>query len=67
MNFLLQFSIFPFNSVASHQAVNKMTEYNLATVFAPTLVATPPHQLTDMSQEIHMLQSMIKFCKTVFP
>jgi hypothetical protein len=43
-----------------------MTEYNLATVFAPTLIATPPHQLTDMSQEIHMLQTMIKFCTTIF-
>lgn len=58
--------MFPFHSVAAHQQANKMTEYNLATVFAPTLVATPPHQLTDMSQEIHMLSMMIKFCQPIF-
>ncbi|KAL7033688.1 hypothetical protein ACKWTF_007679 [Chironomus riparius] len=54
------------NRVAAHQAVNKMTEHNLATVFAPTLIATPPHQLTDMSQEIFILTNMIKHCQTIF-
>lgn len=55
-----------FYRVASHQAVNKMTEYNLATIFAPTLIATPPHQLTDMSQEIFVLTNLIKHCQSIF-
>lgn len=57
---------FSLDRVAAEQSTNKMTEYNLATVFAPTLVATPPQQLTDLSREIHMLSMMIKFSKTVF-
>lgn len=51
--------------IASHHAVNKMTEHNLATVFAPTLIATPP-QLTDLSQEIFMLSSLIAHCQAVY-
>ncbi|XP_070504525.1 beta-chimaerin [Chironomus tepperi] len=62
----LKYIITHLNKVASHQAVNKMTEHNLATVFAPTLIATPPHQLTDMSQEIFILTNMIKHCQTIF-
>ncbi|XP_059621724.1 beta-chimaerin [Phlebotomus argentipes] len=53
------------NRVASHQSVNKMTEYNLATVFAPTLIATP-HHLTDLSQEIFMLSLLIGDCHKIF-
>ncbi|GAB0100681.1 Chimaerin [Sergentomyia squamirostris] len=53
------------NRVASHQNINKMTEYNLATVFAPTLIATP-HHLTDLSQEIFMLSFLISNCHKVF-
>lgn len=51
--------------VSSHHAVNKMTEHNIATVFAPTLIATPPH-LTDLSQEIFALTSLIAHCQAVF-
>lgn len=51
--------------VSSHHAVNKMTEHNIATVFAPTLIATPPH-LTDLSQEIFALTSLIMHCQAVF-
>ncbi|RYY87725.1 hypothetical protein EON63_03635, partial [archaeon] len=44
--------------VSSHYAVNKMNEHNIATVFAPTLIATPLH-MTDLSQEIFALASLI--------
>lgn len=53
------------NRIASHHAMNKMNESNLATVFAPTLIATPQH-LTDLSQEINMLTALITHCQTVF-
>ncbi|XP_062562654.1 rho GTPase-activating protein 29 isoform X2 [Armigeres subalbatus] len=53
------------NRIASHHAINKMNESNIATVFAPTLIATPQH-LTDLSQEINMLTSLITHCHTVF-
>lgn len=61
----LKYIIEHLHRVASHHAVNKMTEHNLATVFAPTLIATPPY-LTDLSQEIFMLSSLITHCQTVF-
>lgn len=53
------------NRIASHHAINKMNDSNLATVFAPTLIATPQH-MTDLSHEINMLTSLIKHCHTVF-
>ncbi|XP_055638603.1 N-chimaerin [Toxorhynchites rutilus septentrionalis] len=53
------------NRVASYHAINKMNESNLATVFAPTLIATPQH-MTDLSQEINMLTSMITNCNAIF-
>ncbi|XP_055303296.1 beta-chimaerin [Sitodiplosis mosellana] len=61
----LKFVIEHLNRVSSHHAVNKMTEHNIATVFAPTLIATPPH-LTDLSQEIFVLTSLITHCQAVF-
>lgn len=51
--------------MASHYAVNKMNEHNLATVFAPTLIATPQH-MTNLTEEIFMLSSLITHCKTIF-
>lgn len=51
--------------VASHYAVNKMNEHNLATVFAPTLIATPQH-MTNLSEEIFMLSAMITHCQSIF-
>lgn len=65
VNHLNLISLFLLFSVASHHAVNKMTEHNIATVFAPTLIATPPH-LTDLSQEIFALTSLITHCNEVF-
>lgn len=61
----LKFVVEHLNRVASHYAVNKMNEHNLATVFAPTLIATPQH-LTDLSQEIFMLSTLITNCQSVF-
>jgi hypothetical protein len=44
-----------------------MSEYNLATVFAPTLIGsggTNIQNLTDMSQEIHILTVLItNYCE----
>lgn len=54
-----------FIRIASHHAVNKMTEHNIATVFAPTILYTPPH-LTDLSQEIFALTNLITHCQSVF-
>ncbi|XP_058455340.1 beta-chimaerin [Malaya genurostris] len=53
------------NRIASHHEINKMNESNLATVFAPTLMATP-HYMTDLSQEINMLTALIKHCNSIF-
>lgn len=53
------------NRISSHHAINKMNEQNLATVFAPTLIETPPH-MTDLSQEIIMLTALITHCHAVF-
>uniref|UniRef100_A0A182Q834 Chimaerin n=1 Tax=Anopheles farauti TaxID=69004 RepID=A0A182Q834_9DIPT len=53
------------NRIASDHAMNKMNEHNLATVFAPTLIATPQH-MTDLSQEISMLAALISHCHTIF-
>ncbi|KAL9880956.1 beta-chimaerin [Glossina fuscipes] len=51
--------------VASHYAANKMNEHNLATVFAPTLIATPQH-LTNLTEEIFMLSCLITNCSHIF-
>ena len=61
----LKYIIEHLTRVASHHAINKMTEHNLATVFAPTLIAIPQH-LTDLSQEIFMLTSLITNCQAIF-
>lgn len=54
----LKFIIQHLKRVTDHQAINKMTPHNLATVFAPSLIESPP-QLTDLSQEIALLTFMI--------
>nr|NP_727007.1 Rho GTPase activating protein at 5A, isoform A [Drosophila melanogaster]AAF46047.1 Rho GTPase activating protein at 5A, isoform A [Drosophila melanogaster] len=61
----LQYMLEHLKRVASHYAVNKMNEHNLATVFAPTLIATPQH-MTNLTEEIFMLSSLITHCKTIF-
>lgn len=61
----LKYMIEHLNKIAGHQDMNKMTEHNLGTVFAPTLVAFPPG-LTDLSQEIFMLSFLIRNYKEIF-
>ncbi|ALC48496.1 RhoGAP5A, partial [Drosophila busckii] len=61
----LQYMLVHLKRVASHYAVNKMNEHNLATVFAPTLIATPQH-LTNLTEEIFMLSSLITNCESIF-
>ncbi|XP_005188297.1 N-chimaerin [Musca domestica] len=61
----LKFMMEHLKRVASHYAVNKMNEHNLATVFAPTLIATPQH-LTNLTEEIFMLSSLITHCALIF-
>ncbi|EDW25263.1 GL16220, partial [Drosophila persimilis] len=61
----LQYMLEHLKRVASHYAVNKMNEHNLATVFAPTLIATPQH-MTNLTEEIFMLSSLITHCKIIF-
>ncbi|KAH8387155.1 hypothetical protein KR093_005065, partial [Drosophila rubida] len=61
----LQYMLEHLKRVASHYAVNKMNEHNLATVFAPTLIATPQH-MTNLTEEIFMLSSLISHCETIF-
>ncbi|XP_075154955.1 rho GTPase activating protein at 5A [Haematobia irritans] len=61
----LKFMMEHLKRVASHYAVNKMNEHNLATVFAPTLIATPQH-LTNLTEEIFMLSFLITHCSSIF-
>ncbi|KAM7346707.1 rho GTPase activating protein at 5A [Cochliomyia hominivorax] len=61
----LKFMMEHLKRVASHFAVNKMNEHNLATVFAPTLIATPQH-LTNLTEDIFMLSSLISNCSLIF-
>ncbi|KAH8416401.1 hypothetical protein KR222_001581, partial [Zaprionus bogoriensis] len=61
----LQYMLEHLKRVASHYAVNKMNEHNLATVFAPTLIATPQH-MTNLTEEIFMLSSLITHCELIF-
>ncbi|XP_017871240.1 PREDICTED: N-chimaerin isoform X1 [Drosophila arizonae] len=61
----LQYMLEHLKRVASHYAVNKMNEHNLATVFAPTLIATPQH-MTNLTEEIFMLSSLITHCEKIF-
>lgn len=51
--------------VSQMAAVNKMGAHNLSTVFAPTLVATPP-AVTDLACEIRALQALIEYCPLIY-
>lgn len=42
-----------------------MTAHNLSTVFAPTLIAIT-NQVTNLTQEILILELMITFCNDIF-
>ncbi|KAM7537804.1 hypothetical protein Aperf_G00000059929 [Anoplocephala perfoliata] len=56
--------------VASRQAVNRMTAYNLALVFAPNLIQssedTPELFMADSKFKIWLLETIIKYHKWVF-
>ncbi|CAG4932391.1 unnamed protein product [Colias eurytheme] len=61
----LQYMVQHLHRVAQHAEVNKMSPHNLSTVFAPTLVATPP-AITDLSFEIRALQALIEYCPQIY-
>ncbi|XP_063708308.1 beta-chimaerin [Culicoides brevitarsis] len=61
----LKYMIEHLQKVAEYQEVNKMSEHNLGTVFAPTLIAFPSG-MTDLSQEIFLLSFLIRNCKSIF-
>ncbi|VEL07913.1 unnamed protein product [Protopolystoma xenopodis] len=56
--------------VASRQAINKMTAYNLALVFAPNLVQpmedTPEQLMADTKFKIWLVETLIKYHDWVF-
>ncbi|XP_026467095.1 beta-chimaerin [Ctenocephalides felis] len=51
--------------VTTKSDINKMTAHNLSTVFAPTLIAIT-NQVTNLTQEILILELMITFCNDIF-
>lgn len=55
----LQYMVQHLYRVSEQAEVNKMSAHNLSTVFAPTLVATPP-AITDLAFEIRALQALIE-------
>ncbi|XP_050668227.1 beta-chimaerin isoform X2 [Leptidea sinapis] len=61
----LQYMVQHLYKVSQHAELNKMSAHNLSTVFAPTLVATPP-AITDLSFEIRALQAIIENCPQIY-
>ncbi|KAI8442044.1 hypothetical protein MSG28_005684 [Choristoneura fumiferana] len=61
----LQYMVQHLYRVTQMAAVNKMGAHNLSTVFAPTLVATPP-AVTDLACEIRALQALIEYCPLIY-
>ncbi|GBP00581.1 N-chimaerin [Eumeta japonica] len=61
----LQYMVQHLHRVSLQSEVNKMSAHNLSTVFAPTLVATPP-AITDLSFEIRALQALIEYCPQIY-
>ncbi|XP_075983372.1 rho GTPase activating protein at 5A [Anticarsia gemmatalis] len=61
----LQYMVQHLHRVAQLADVNKMSAHNLSTVFAPTLVATPP-AITDLAFEIRALQALIDNCPQIY-
>ncbi|CAH2093661.1 unnamed protein product [Euphydryas editha] len=61
----LQYMVQHLHRIAQHADVNKMSAHNLSTVFAPTLVATPP-AITDLAFEIRALQALIEYCPQIY-
>ncbi|XP_052738769.1 beta-chimaerin [Bicyclus anynana] len=61
----LQYMVQHLHRVSQQADVNKMSAHNLSTVFAPTLVATPP-AITDLAFEIRALQALIDYCPQIY-
>ncbi|CAK1590144.1 unnamed protein product [Parnassius mnemosyne] len=61
----LQYMVQHLHRVSQLAEVNKMSAHNLSTVFAPTLVATPP-AITDLAFEIRALQALIEYCPQIY-
>ncbi|XP_053617024.1 beta-chimaerin [Plodia interpunctella] len=61
----LQYMVQHLHKVSQYAEVNKMSAHNLSTVFAPTLVATPP-AITDLAFEIRALQALIEYCPQIY-
>ncbi|KAF9417389.1 hypothetical protein HW555_005486 [Spodoptera exigua] len=61
----LQYMVQHLHRVSQLADVNKMSAHNLSTVFAPTLVATPP-AITDLAFEIRALQILIEHCPQIY-
>ncbi|KAL4703520.1 hypothetical protein ACJJTC_018104 [Scirpophaga incertulas] len=61
----LQYMVQHLHRVSQQAEVNKMSAHNLSTVFAPTLVATPP-AITDLAFEIRALQALIEYCPQIY-
>ncbi|CAH0713672.1 unnamed protein product, partial [Brenthis ino] len=61
----LQYMVQHLHRVSQRADENKMSAHNLSTVFAPTLVATPP-AITDLAFEIRALQVLIEFCPQIY-
>lgn len=61
----LQYMMQHLHRVSQQAEVNKMSAHNLSTVFAPTLVATPP-AITDLAFEIRALQILIEHCPQIY-
>ncbi|XP_034827622.1 beta-chimaerin [Maniola hyperantus] len=61
----LQYMVQHLHRVSQQADVNKMSAHNLSTVFAPTLVATPP-AISDLAAEIRALQALIEHCPQIY-
>ncbi|XP_044740576.1 N-chimaerin [Chrysoperla carnea] len=76
----LQYLLEHLQRVSQHQAINKMSAHNLATVFAPTLIG-PPHMAAtgdnmaasqynngppDISSDIFLIELLITHCMKIF-
>lgn len=65
----LKFMIEHLHRVSLHSAINKMTPHNLATVFAPTLIAPSESVndfLPDMTSDILLIETLILHCEVIF-
>lgn len=67
----LQYLIEHLFKVSKHQAINKMSAHNLATVFAPTLIGPPEFYNLgdgppDITTDIFLIELIISNCNTIF-